>query len=104
MTRMRTLRTVLVMAATYAALLLPGLVWPAWFDSAGGRLLLLPALSVYLFDALGVPWLLANEGRCDAGWCSPSPFGWLFLAVFWLGTCWLLAWSAAALAGRRRRR
>jgi hypothetical protein len=103
MKRMRILKTMLAMAAAYGALLLPGLFWPAWFDSAGGRLLLLPALSVYLFDALGVPWLLANDGRCDGGWCSPSPFGWLFLAVFWLGLCWLLVWSAA-LATRLRRR
>jgi hypothetical protein len=104
MTRMRILQTVLALAAAYAALLLPGFFWPGWFESAAGRFLLLPALSVYLFDALGVPWLLADGGRCDWGWCSPSAFGWLFLTVFWLGLCWLLVWSAAALASRLRRR
>ena len=34
---------------------------------------------------------------------QPTVFGWIFLALFWLGVAWLLAWGIASLIARLRR-
>jgi hypothetical protein len=51
--------------------------------------------------ALGVPGLLEHQGQCGWGLCSPTLFGFAFLAVFWLLAFWLAAWGLAYLVGRR---
>jgi hypothetical protein len=95
-TGMRTLRILAFLLAGYAALVLAGLLGPP-LESLSGVLLVVPLLSIYLFHRLGIPGLLEHDGYCGWGWCSPTPFGWIFLAVFWAGVAWLLAWAIARL-------
>ena len=78
------------------------LLWPSLLETQVGLLAFLPFLGVYLLSMAGVPWLLANKGVCGWGWCAPSVFGWLFLAVIWLGLMWALAGFLAWLGGRRK--
>jgi hypothetical protein len=59
-------------------------------------------LSIYLFHTLGIPGLLQQGGACGWGWCSPTTWGWAFLAFFWLGVAWVVAWALARLTARRR--
>jgi hypothetical protein len=99
----RTLRTFGWLLATYGMLLLPSLFWPSYLDSPAGVLLLVPALSVYLFHAAGVPGLLEHNGLCGWGWCSPTLFGWCFLVAFWMAAAWVIAWGLASLAKRMAR-
>ena len=80
----------------YGEVLLPGAWFPGYLDSPIGVLAAIPYLSVYLFHALGVPWLLQNTGACGWGRCRPTPFGWSSLLRFWLG----LAWGLARLLSR----
>lgn len=84
----------------YALLLLPALFVENYLQSPVGVLVYVPYLSVYLFDWLGVPWLLVNGGMCGWGWCAPSWFGWAFVAVAWAGLAWLAAWSMTWCATR----
>ena len=88
----RRLRLFAVFWLIYAVLCLPALIWPGYLDSAMGLLLVVPYMSIYLFDMLGIPGLLQNNGLCGWGWCAPSTFGWTFLIAVWLGVSWLLAW------------
>ena len=104
MLKARTLKILAALLALYAALALPLFVWPAYADSPAGLSLLVPGLSIYLFHRAGVPGLLEHDGLCGWGWCAPTPFGWVFLVVFWLVVVWLLAWAIAALPGRPGRR
>lgn len=97
MTQPCTFRTLALLMAGYGLLLLPGAFWPAYLDSPVGILLVFPYLSVYVFHGLGVPGVLQNHGACGWGWCAPTPFGWLFLSVFWLAVAWLVAWGLASL-------
>jgi hypothetical protein len=52
---------------------------------------------IYLFNGMGVPGLLVNNGHCGWGWCSPSVFGYSLLVVFWLAVLWLAAGLTAKL-------
>jgi hypothetical protein len=96
----RTLKILGLLLAAYAALVLAGLLGPP-LESLSGQLLLVPFLSIYLFHRLGVPGLLEHDGYCGWGWCSPTPFGWTFLALFWAAVAWLVAWGIARLTTGR---
>ena len=96
----RTLKILVLILVIYGLLLLPALAWPSYLDSPAGLLLLIPALSIYVFHKVGVPGLLEHNGLCGWGWCSTTLFGWLFLAVFWLAVAWLTAWGIASLTSR----
>jgi hypothetical protein len=100
MFRPRTLKFLAAVLGLYGLLALPGLVWPSYAESPAGLLLLVPVLSIYLFHKAGVPGLLEHGGACGWGWCEPTPFGWLFLAAFWLAAAWLLAWTIASSTRR----
>ncbi len=80
------------MVAAYALAMLPVLFVDNYLQSPIGVLVYVPYLSVYLFDWLGVPWLLVDGGTCGWGWCAPSWFGWVFVAAAWAGLAWLAAW------------
>ncbi len=95
----RTARLFALLVAAYGLALLPGLAWPGYLDSPIGVLAAVPYLSIYLFHGLGVPGLLQNNGACGWGWCAPTPFGWVFLLVVWLGMAWLLAAVIVRLRG-----
>jgi len=92
----------------YAILLLPALFVDSYLQSPIGVLVFVPYLSVYLFDWLGVPWLLVDGGKCGWGWCAPSWFGWVFVGVVWTGLAWLVArslsWCAIRLIRKRAAR
>lgn len=62
-------------------------------------------LAIYFFRYVGIPGLLEHGGQCGWGWCSPTIFGWVFLAAFVLLCLWLLAWglASAVYAARRSR-
>lgn len=98
MLKSRTLRILAVLLVTYGLLIIPIFIWPAYADSPAGLLLLVPSLSIYLFHRAGVPGLLEHNGLCGWGWCAPTPFGWFFLAAFWLAVAWLVAWGIALLS------
>lgn len=87
----RRLRIFAFIWLAYALLCLPALVWPGYLDSPMGLLLVVPYMSIYLFDMLGIPGLLQNNGLCGWGWCAPSLFGWIFLGAVWIGVSWLVA-------------
>ncbi|HEX5737596.1 MAG TPA: hypothetical protein VFY22_03740 [Hydrogenophaga sp.] len=101
-------RVFAALLAVYALLLLPALFFEGYLQTPIGVLIYVPYLSVYLFDWLGVPWLLVNGGVCGWGWCAPSWFGWLFVGAVWAGLAWLAAWAlnwgAARLARMRSER
>lgn len=77
----------------YLLLCVPLIVWPDLIDNPFGDILALPFISLYFFDAVGIPGLLDNAGACGWGWCGPSLFGILFVGFFWL----MIAWFAARL-------
>ena len=60
-------------------------------------------LSVHIPHRLGIPGLLEHKGACGWGWCAPTVFGWIFLALFWLSIAWFFAWAIARLMARARR-
>jgi hypothetical protein len=87
----RTLRILVLIAAVYALLLLPGVLWPAYFDSPAGYLIIAPLLSVYLFHRIGVPGLI-EHGACGMALCPPSLLGWVFVAALYVACAWLVSW------------
>lgn len=89
-----------VLAGVYALALLPALFVEGYLQSPIGVLIYVPYLSVYLFDWLGVPWLLVDGGACGWGWCAPSWFGWVFVGVVWAGLAWAVAWVLTWAATR----
>jgi hypothetical protein len=100
MTHARTLKTLAAVLGGYALLAAAGFLAPA-LQPVSAVLVLVPLLSVHLFHRIGVPGLLEHDGMCGWGWCSPTPLGWAFLLLFWLGAAWLAAWGIARLALRR---
>jgi hypothetical protein len=102
--KQRSFRILAVLVLVYALLILPGFVWPAYFESPAGLLVLAPILSVYLFHKIGVPGLLEHNGLCGWGWCAPTAFGWVFLVAFWVGFACLIAWGIGELMARAARR
>jgi hypothetical protein len=102
--KQRTLKALVFLVSGYALLVLPGFVWPAYFDSPAGLLVFLPILSVYFFHEIGVPGLLEHNGLCGWAWCSPTALGWALLVAFWLALALLIAWGIAGLWLRISRR
>lgn len=96
----RTLKILMRLLLVYGLLVVPGFLWPPYAASPAGLLLVVPGLSIYVFDQAGVPGLLEHDGMCGWGWCAPSVFGWVFLGVFWLAFAWLAAWGIASLGNR----
>lgn len=96
----RTLKILAVLLLIYGLLLVPRFIWPSYADSPAGLFLLIPGLSIYVFDHAGVPGLLENNGLCGWGWCAPTAFGWAFLILFWLAVAWFVAWGIASLSNR----
>lgn len=82
--------------AGYVVLALPAYVGPAFLEELSSLFVLVPLLSIYLFHKLGIPGLLEHGGACGWGWCSPTVFGWVAAALFWIA----MAWLAAALLAR----
>ena len=97
----RTLKTLAILLAGYVLLALPAYFGPAVLEEMSSYLVMPPLLSIYLFHALGIPGLLQHGGACGWGWCSPTAWGWAFLALFWLGAAWVVAWGLARLTARR---
>jgi hypothetical protein len=91
-----TLKVLAILMLAYGLLYLPARIWPAYADSPIGLLFAVPFISVYAFHALGIPGLLQHDGACGWGWCAPTPFGWAFLAAFWIGLAWLAARAIAS--------
>jgi hypothetical protein len=69
----RTIRNLAIIVAIYALPWLPAIFSTRYLDSALGLLAAMPVVSIYLFDMLGVPGLLAwgfaavmpGEGRSN---------------------------------------
>jgi hypothetical protein len=93
----RTLKILAALLALYILFCLPAYFGPAFLQEPSSYLILVPFLSIYVFHQLGIPGLLEHGGYCGAGLCSPTAFGWAFLAVFWIVAAWLLAWGVARL-------
>lgn len=99
-TTRRRLRIFALLWLSYALLCLPALVWPDYLDSFMGLLLVVPYMSIYFFSMIGIPGLLQNNGLCGWGWCSPSLFGWFFLAAVWFGLSWIAALAIERISRR----
>lgn len=89
-----------VLVGVYALALLPALFVEGYRQSPIGVLSYMPYLSIYLFDWLGVPWLLVGGGTCGWGWCAPSWFGWVFVGAVWTGLAWGVAWVLVRTTNR----
>jgi hypothetical protein len=98
----RTLKTLALLLAGYVLLALPAYLGPAVLEEISSYLVMPPLLSIYLFHTLGIPGLVQQGGACGWGMCAPTAWGWAFVALFWLGVAWILAWGLARLSGRRR--
>ncbi len=100
----RTLGILAALVGAYLLFLLAAYLGPSWLAEPARFAVLVPYLSLHAFHKLGVPGLLEHNGLCGWGWCSPTAFGWAFLAAFWIGVMWLVAWGLARLTARLRRR
>lgn len=98
----RTLRFAAALLGLWLLLGAPALITDRWLDTPFGLLFVLPLLSVYLFHAAGIPGLLQHDGACGWGWCSPTAFGLVFVALFWLALLLALASLLARLSTRVR--
>ena len=99
----RTFAILGALLAAYFVLAAPAYVGPSALAEYSALIVMPIVLSLYVFDRLGMPGLLENDGLCGWGWCGPTPFGLLFLAVFWFALAWLIAWALARVAARQRR-
>jgi hypothetical protein len=89
----RTLKIFIMMLAVYGLLAIPAYWGLAFLAETSAFLVMIPYLSLHLFNKLGIPGLLEHGGRCGWGWCAPTMFGAVFVIAFWLGIAWLLAWG-----------
>ena len=96
----RTAKILAALLAGYALLALPAYVGPVFLEELSGYFVLVPLLSIYVFHKLGIPGLLEHGGACGWGLCAPTVFGWIFLALFWIGVAWLVAAGLARLVSR----
>ena len=95
-----TLKNYFLIIFIYIILWLLVNIWPKYLDSSLGLIIAFPLLSIYLFNAIGIPGLLQNDGACGWGWCSPTIFGWIFLVTFWLVVVWFIAKGITSLTNR----
>jgi hypothetical protein len=93
----RTLKILFILLAGYALLAIPAYWGPPFLEEFSSLAVIVPLLSVHAFHRLGIPGLLEHGGYCGWGMCSPTAFGWGFLALFWMGAAWLAAWGIARL-------
>jgi uncharacterized membrane protein (DUF2068 family) len=96
----RTLKFLAGLLAAYALIVILAFWGPSSLQEFTSYFVLVPFLSIYLFHRLGIPGLLEHNGACGWGWCSPTAFGWLLLAVFWFAVAWAIAWALARLTAR----
>ena len=96
----RTLKILAAILGGYVLLSIPAWWGPAYLETISIYVYMAPILSIYLFHALGIPGLLEHNGLCGWGWCSPTPVGWTFLVLFWVGVAWLVAWGVVRLTSR----
>lgn len=96
----RTLKIFAALLIGFALLAIPAYWGPAFLEPLSGYVLIVPLISIYVFHKLGIPGLLEHNGACGWGWCAPTVFGWAFLALFWIGVTWLIAWGLARLIAR----
>jgi len=96
----RTLKILAALLAGYLVLLIPAYLGPSFLEAMSSYAVMVPFLSIYLFHKLGIPGLLEHGGACGWGWCALTAFGWTFLALFWIGIAWLVAWGLARLTVR----
>ncbi|HMG71346.1 MAG TPA: hypothetical protein VK544_09555 [Gemmatimonadaceae bacterium] len=94
----RTLRILFALLIGYALLVAPAY----WGKSIGIYAMLVPLISIYVFNKLGIPGLLDHKGACGWGICNPTPFGYAFVVVFWIAVAWFVAWGLARLTSRSR--
>ena len=97
----RTCDIFIALVAAYIFITFPLYTGPAALAEYSAAFVTPLMLSLYLFNRLGVPGLLEDDGICWA-WCGPSAFGVVFLLLFWLGVAWLAAWGVARLLARRQ--
>ena len=100
MLRPRTLKILAALLTGYALLVIPAYWGPSFLEGLSSYFAIVPIMSIYLLHQLGIPGLLEHAGACGWGWCSPTAFGWAFLALFWVGVAWLVAWGLARLSTR----
>ena len=96
----RTLKVLALLIAACLLLLLPGVLYPPYFETPAAWLLMAPYLSVSVLHKLGVPGLLEHNGLCGWGWCSPTPFGWALAVLAWTLAGWCLAWLLGTFTRR----
>ena len=99
----RTFAILGALVAAYFLLAAPAYVGPAALGEYSAVVVMPVIFSLHLFNRLGVPGLLENDGLCGWGWCGPTAFGLVFLALFWLAVAWLAAWGLARCFARRQR-
>jgi hypothetical protein len=81
----------LAILACYLLLWAPYFFNHQYLDTPFGIVAVFPILSIYIFHGIGIPGVLQNDGACGWGWCAPTPFGWVFLVIFWLLVVWAVA-------------
>jgi hypothetical protein len=101
--RSRTLKIMFFLLALYFLLWIPYLFWPNYLDSPPGIIVIIPIMSIYVFDGVGIPGLLLHDGACGWGRCAPTAFGWFFIISFWLVMLWLFARLIITLNHQSRR-
>ena len=96
-----TIKVFLLVAVAYAGIWLPYVVWrdnlPSYLAAPYAVLWLAQAIPVYILNGIGIPGLLQNNGLCGWGWCAPTVFGYVVLAIFWVVVTWLSAWFISNL-------
>jgi len=93
-------RSFVWIGVVYVLLVLPGLFWPSYLDTAAGVLILAPSIIVYLLHDLGLPGLLEKDGACGWTMCSPTVWGWMVVGLLWIGIAGCIAFGCAALGSR----
>lgn len=101
MLRARTLKIFALLVAAFIVLGAPAYVGPAFLEEPSSYVVIVPVMSLYFFQHIGIPGLVEHNGLCGWGLCGPTPFGVAFVVAFWLGIAWLVAWAIARFAGRR---
>jgi hypothetical protein len=96
----RTLKILAALLTGYTLLAIPAYWGPSNLEAMSSYVVMVPFLSIYIFHKLGMPGLLEQNGACGWGWCSPTPFGWVFLVLMWIGVAWLVSWGLACLTAR----